>query len=438
MAQGPKAGKCLLARLQTLVLDAVAPQVHILEEACRGTLSGEAAAEAAKAALGNASANSSRETLEGYHEPHQEGIYILLQRKRRCASASGKSLRDEDEGPPRQPKVPGGHVCPPGEGGPEFSEEPIQPPASGKWQQQSQRRQDLLREWKPELTIPAVQWRQLGKRKIPEEKEQREQRDFALVLFLSRILYHVKFTKTSRFTRGNTLLSIVSCEPNETRGDRTHCYRVGKAIPATSRLLTVFHTQLRKNNTGTVGPRTQYGCTRYPSHNGHTTHVLHDPCTTTQRRIDCCRMRSQACSKNTIGKTTPRGQGFLSTLFLVPKDGGQRPVINLKSLNKFVHTEHFKMEAVSKAKCQLEPTQTIESLGFMVSQELSLPNGTIKKIRAETRVLLGNRQVSIRKLSQFLGKLQAATRAIPLVPPFFRKRVLKRGLASVVTTTPCS
>ena len=305
MAQGPKAGKCLLARLQTLVLDAVAPQVHILEEACRGTLSGEAAAEAAKAALGNASANSSRETLEGYHEPHQEGIYILLQRKRRCASASGKSLRDEDEGPPRQPKVPGGHVCPPGEGGPEFSEEPIQPPTSGKWQQQSQRRQDLLREWKPELTIPAVQWRQLGKRKIPEEKEQREQRDFALVLFLSRILYHVKFTKTSRFTRGNTLLSIVSCEPTETRGDRTHCYRVGKAIPATSRLLTVFHTQLRKNNTGTVGPRTQYGGTRYPSHNGHTTHVLHDPCTTTQRRIDCCRMRSQACSKNTIGKTTP-------------------------------------------------------------------------------------------------------------------------------------
>ena len=54
--------------------------------------------------------------------------------------------------------------------------------------------------------------------------------------------------------------------------------------------------------------------------------------------------------------------------------------------------------AVSKAKCQLEPTHTIEFLGFTVSslsQELSLPNGKINKIRAETRTLLGNRQMSI-------------------------------------------
>ena len=80
--------------------------------------------------------------------------------------------------------------------------------------------------------------------------------------------------------------------------------------------------------------------------------------------------------------------------------------------------------AVSKAKCQLEPTQTFEFLGFTVnslSQELSLPNGKIKKIRAETRALLGNRQVSIRKLSQLLGKLQVATWVFPLAPLFFRK-----------------
>jgi hypothetical protein len=34
-------------------------------------------------------------------------------------------------------------------------------------------------------------------------------------------------------------------------------------------------------------------------------------------------------------------------VFLVlKKDGGQRPVINLKGLNRFIHTEHFKMEGI--------------------------------------------------------------------------------------------
>jgi len=36
-------------------------------------------------------------------------------------------------------------------------------------------------------------------------------------------------------------------------------------------------------------------------------------------------------TKSTIEETTPKGHGFLSTVFLVPKkDGGQRAVINLK------------------------------------------------------------------------------------------------------------
>ena len=37
--------------------------------------------------------------------------------------------------------------------------------------------------------------------------------------------------------------------------------------------------------------------------------------------------------------------GFVSQLFLVPKkDGGFRPVVNLKTLNKYILEEHFKME----------------------------------------------------------------------------------------------
>lgn len=46
-----------------------------------------------------------------------------------------------------------------------------------------------------------------------------------------------------------------------------------------------------------------------------------------------------------------RNRGFYSSLFLVPKkDGGMRPVINLKSLNAFVPPQHFKMEGIHTLK----------------------------------------------------------------------------------------
>jgi hypothetical protein len=39
--------------------------------------------------------------------------------------------------------------------------------------------------------------------------------------------------------------------------------------------------------------------------------------------------------------------GFISSIFVVPKkDGGNRPVVNLKPLNQFLGYEHFKMEGI--------------------------------------------------------------------------------------------
>ena len=42
----------------------------------------------------------------------------------------------------------------------------------------------------------------------------------------------------------------------------------------------------------------------------------------------------------------PKRQGLSDIFFLSPKGGGQRPVINLKALNRFIRWEHFQMEGL--------------------------------------------------------------------------------------------
>lgn len=59
--------------------------------------------------------------------------------------------------------------------------------------------------------------------------------------------------------------------------------------------------------------------------------------------------------KGAIEQVQEEQNQFVSTLFLVPKrDGGNRPVINLKQLNRFIQYRHFKMEGIHMVKELLE------------------------------------------------------------------------------------
>ena len=52
-------------------------------------------------------------------------------------------------------------------------------------------------------------------------------------------------------------------------------------------------------------------------------------------------------AKQAIKEAQPSPNSFISQLFLVEKKGGgQIPVVNLKALNTFLHSEHLKMEGL--------------------------------------------------------------------------------------------
>ena len=70
--------------------------------------------------------------------------------------------------------------------------------------------------------------------------------------------------------------------------------------------------------------------------------------------------------KGAIQESQMKGRGFISNVFLVPKkDGGQRPVINLKKLNEYVHTEHFHMKGIPLLKDLLRKGDWIAKMDLM-------------------------------------------------------------------------
>lgn len=60
---------------------------------------------------------------------------------------------------------------------------------------------------------------------------------------------------------------------------------------------------------------------------------------------------NQMLTKNAIEEVPFSTDGFISQLFVRPKkDGGLRPIINLRGLNQFIQYEHFKMENLAVLK----------------------------------------------------------------------------------------
>ena len=95
---------------------------------------------------------------------------------------------------------------------------------------------------------------------------------------------------------------------------------------------------------------------------GYRIEFLSPPTQMSSPRVGVCSSEEQRLINEEISKMLSKGAitelpleeahyGFYSSLFLVPKkDGGVRPVINLKSLNEYVVPQHFKMEGIHTLK----------------------------------------------------------------------------------------
>ena len=142
-------------------------------------------------------------------------------------------------------------------------------------------------------------------------------------------------------------LSLHHCQPVEMHGNRTYSYRASKEKPSTSRKDKALPTQLGKANPrslgtgGCTGLQGAFHPTALPKEASKTSKTLRG------REESPAGRDPEHDNKKCYRRDHTQKAWFPVHSLLVPKkDGGQRPVINLKSLNRFVHTEHFKMEGL--------------------------------------------------------------------------------------------
>jgi hypothetical protein len=67
-------------------------------------------------------------------------------------------------------------------------------------------------------------------------------------------------------------------------------------------------------------------------------------------------------SKGAVHQVVEQKDQFLSTLFIVQQVNKNRPVFKLKTLNKYVHTEKFKLESLDLLKTMLKPNDFLMKL----------------------------------------------------------------------------
>ena len=89
---------------------------------------------------------------------------------------------------------------------------------------------------------------------------------------------------------------------------------------------------------------------------------------------------------------------------------------------------------INLEKSVLVPTQKLEFLGFVINtidRILVLPDDKVKSIKFLCRTLLGQQLVSVRDLSQLIGKLTASIQAVFPAPLHYRhlQHLKNQGLA---------
>jgi len=116
---------------------------------------------------------------------------------------------------------------------------------------------------------------------------------------------------------------------------------------------------------------------------------------------------------------------------LILADSKEEATQHLETLMFLLETLGF---MINPEKSHLLPYRDMEFLGLQVDSQnaqLHLPGEKIKQIRREASELIQKEWVSARHLSQFIGKLNAASQAILVAPLFYRalQGDLQKGLA---------